>query len=100
MLELYTVKIHSLLNFIKDEYGNPPIYVTKNGVSERGQVDLNDIHRSYYYQNYVNQGLKGMRLKYHVIILVIHTVVRPMHATALHTTYTQCEVPPKATTRW
>lgn len=49
-----------LLKFIKDEYGNPPIYVTENGVSERGAVDLNDIHRTYFYKNYINQGLKGI----------------------------------------
>uniref|UniRef100_A0A672IEQ1 Lactase n=1 Tax=Salarias fasciatus TaxID=181472 RepID=A0A672IEQ1_SALFA len=48
-----------LLKFIKDNYGNPPIYVTENGVSERGEVDLNDAHRSYYYENYINQALKA-----------------------------------------
>lgn len=30
-------------------------------MSERGPVDLNDIHRSYYYEKYINQLLKGMR---------------------------------------
>ncbi|KAM3607593.1 uncharacterized protein V6R79_010433 [Siganus canaliculatus] len=49
-----------LLNFIKEEYGNPPIYVTENGVSESGTVDLNDPHRAYYYENYINQGLKAV----------------------------------------
>lgn len=49
-----------LLKFIKDEYGNPPIYVTENGVSEQGAVDLNDMHRTYFYKNYINQGLKGI----------------------------------------
>lgn len=48
-----------LLKFIKDEYGNPSIYVTENGVSERGDVDLDDVHRTHYYENYINQGLKG-----------------------------------------
>ncbi|XP_062389585.1 lactase/phlorizin hydrolase-like [Sardina pilchardus] len=48
-----------LLNYIKDEYGNPPIYVTENGVSEVGPVDLNDIHRIHYYENYINQALKA-----------------------------------------
>uniref|UniRef100_A0A3B5AHL3 Lactase n=1 Tax=Stegastes partitus TaxID=144197 RepID=A0A3B5AHL3_9TELE len=48
-----------LLEFIKDEYGNPPIYVTENGVSEKGAVDLNDVPRQYYYENYINQGLKA-----------------------------------------
>lgn len=48
-----------ILNFIKEQYGNPPIYITENGVSERGDMDLNDIHRIYYYENYINQALKG-----------------------------------------
>uniref|UniRef100_A0A3P8SA68 Lactase n=1 Tax=Amphiprion percula TaxID=161767 RepID=A0A3P8SA68_AMPPE len=48
-----------LLEYIKDEYGNPQIYVTENGVSEKGAVDLNDVHRKYYYENYINQGLKA-----------------------------------------
>ncbi|RXN36835.1 lactase-phlorizin hydrolase-like protein [Labeo rohita] len=48
-----------LLKFIKDNYGNPPVYVTENGVSERGPVDLNDVIRIHYYENYINQALKA-----------------------------------------
>ncbi|XP_019945550.2 lactase/phlorizin hydrolase-like [Paralichthys olivaceus] len=48
-----------ILNFIKEEYGNPPIIITENGISERGPIDLNDIHRSYYYEKYINQVLKA-----------------------------------------
>uniref|UniRef100_A0A667Z0E5 Lactase n=1 Tax=Myripristis murdjan TaxID=586833 RepID=A0A667Z0E5_9TELE len=51
-----------ILNFIKDEYGNPPIYVTENGISERGVVDLNDLHRTHYYESYINQALKALLL--------------------------------------
>ncbi|XP_066497099.1 lactase/phlorizin hydrolase [Hoplias malabaricus] len=49
----------TILNFIKNEYGNPPIYITENGISERGDMDLNDIHRIHYYENYINQALKA-----------------------------------------
>lgn len=49
-----------ILNFIKEEYGNPPIIITENGISERGSVDLNDIQRSYYFEKYINQLLKGI----------------------------------------
>lgn len=52
-----------ILNFIKEEYGNPPIIITENGISERGPVDLNDIHRSHYYEKYLNQVLKGIGLR-------------------------------------
>ncbi|XP_059896686.1 lactase/phlorizin hydrolase-like isoform X2 [Gadus macrocephalus] len=51
-----------ILNFIMEEYGNPPIIVTENGMSERGEVDLNDGHRSYYYEKYINQLLKARLL--------------------------------------
>lgn len=50
-----------ILNFIKEEYGNPTIIITENGISERGTVDLNDVHRSYYYEKYINQLLKGIK---------------------------------------
>lgn len=50
-----------ILNFIKEEYGNPPIIITENGISERGQVDLNDSQRSHYYEKYLNQVLKGTK---------------------------------------
>lgn len=50
-----------ILNFIKEEYGNPPIIITENGISERGPIDLNDIERSHYYEKYINQALKGIK---------------------------------------
>ncbi|XP_068186261.1 lactase/phlorizin hydrolase-like [Antennarius striatus] len=51
-----------ILNFIKEEYRNPSIIITENGISERGPIDLNDIHRSYYYEQYINQALKAYLL--------------------------------------
>ncbi|MEQ2219019.1 hypothetical protein XENOCAPTIV_011431, partial [Xenoophorus captivus] len=48
-----------ILNFIKEEYGNPMIIITENGISERGPTDLKDSHRSYYYEKYINQMLKA-----------------------------------------
>uniref|UniRef100_UPI0037E7575E lactase/phlorizin hydrolase-like n=1 Tax=Semicossyphus pulcher TaxID=241346 RepID=UPI0037E7575E len=51
-----------ILNFIKEEYGNPPIIITENGISERGAIDLDDFHRSYYYDQYINQVLKAYLL--------------------------------------
>uniref|UniRef100_A0A3B4ZYI6 Lactase n=1 Tax=Stegastes partitus TaxID=144197 RepID=A0A3B4ZYI6_9TELE len=54
-----------LLKFIKEEYGNPSVYVTENGISERGVVDLNDVFRVHYYETYINQArlLDGVDLK-------------------------------------
>lgn len=51
-----------ILNFIKEQYGNPPIIITENGVSERGPVELNDTLRQYYYTEYINQVLKAYLL--------------------------------------
>ncbi|XP_053185093.1 lactase/phlorizin hydrolase-like [Scomber japonicus] len=51
-----------ILKFIKEEYGNPAIIITENGMSERGPIDLNDSHRSYYYEKYINQVLKAYLL--------------------------------------
>ncbi|XP_061923161.1 lactase/phlorizin hydrolase-like [Entelurus aequoreus] len=51
-----------ILKFIKEEYGNPLVIITENGISERGPVDLNDVHRSYYYEKYINQVLKAYLL--------------------------------------
>ncbi|XP_077129154.1 lactase/phlorizin hydrolase-like [Ranitomeya variabilis] len=49
-----------LLNFIKEEFNNPPIYVTENGISERG-TNLNDEWREHYYKHYVNEALKAAK---------------------------------------
>uniref|UniRef100_A0A8C4TIM0 Lactase n=1 Tax=Erpetoichthys calabaricus TaxID=27687 RepID=A0A8C4TIM0_ERPCA len=51
-----------ILKYIKEEYGNPPIYITENGISERGEVDLNDVWRKHYYTSYINEALKAYKL--------------------------------------
>ena len=47
-----------ILQWIKNEYGNPPVYITENGVSDRNG-SLVDDHRVYYLQHYINNVLKG-----------------------------------------
>lgn len=61
-LKITPFGFRKILKFIKDEYNNPPVYVTENGISERGAVNLNDMHRTHYYKNYINQALKGIVL--------------------------------------
>ncbi|MEQ2262647.1 hypothetical protein XENORESO_018298 [Xenotaenia resolanae] len=58
-LKITPFGLRRILNFIKEEYGNPMIIITENGISERGPVDLKDSHRSYYYEKYINQMLKA-----------------------------------------
>ncbi|XP_047578460.1 lactase/phlorizin hydrolase [Lutra lutra] len=52
-----------ILNWLKEEYNNPPIYVTENGVSQRGETDLNDTLRIYYLRSYINEALKAVQDK-------------------------------------
>ncbi|XP_062969222.1 lactase/phlorizin hydrolase [Cynocephalus volans] len=49
-----------ILNWLKEEYNNPPIYVTENGVSQRGE-DLSDTARIYYLRSYINEALKAVQ---------------------------------------
>uniref|UniRef100_A0A8C0HTJ8 Lactase/phlorizin hydrolase n=1 Tax=Balaenoptera musculus TaxID=9771 RepID=A0A8C0HTJ8_BALMU len=52
-----------ILNWLKEEYNNPPIYVTENGVSQREESDLNDTARIYYLRSYINEALKAVQDK-------------------------------------
>ncbi|CAK6448613.1 unnamed protein product [Pipistrellus nathusii] len=52
-----------ILNWLKEEYNNPPIYVTENGVSQRGETSLNDTARIYYLRSYIDEALKAVRDK-------------------------------------
>ncbi|XP_030643198.1 lactase-phlorizin hydrolase-like [Chanos chanos] len=61
-LKVTPTGFRKILNFIKEEYGNPPIYITENGISERGAMNLNDTHRIHFYENYINQALKAYLL--------------------------------------
>ncbi|KAB5574897.1 hypothetical protein PHYPO_G00214400 [Pangasianodon hypophthalmus] len=59
---LYSVPwgFRRLLNFIKTQYGNPIIYITENGVSEKMMcTELCDDWRIQYYRDYINEMLKG-----------------------------------------
>ena len=50
--------MRSILNWIKDEYNNPPVLITENGMSDRNG-SLEDDHRIYYYKHYINYMLQG-----------------------------------------
>ncbi|XP_006834640.1 PREDICTED: lactase-phlorizin hydrolase [Chrysochloris asiatica] len=52
-----------ILNWLKEEYNNPVIYITENGVSKRGEADLNDTARIYYLRSYINEMLKAVQDK-------------------------------------
>ena len=47
------------VKWVKDHYGDIPIYITENGVSDNlGNID--DLHRIYVYKHYINQLLKSV----------------------------------------
>ncbi|XP_070575579.1 cytosolic beta-glucosidase-like [Ptychodera flava] len=58
---LYSVPwgIRRLLVWIKEEYGDPSVYVTENGFSTADIDDLNDQGRIDYYRSYINEVLKA-----------------------------------------
>lgn len=50
----------SFFSFPQTQYGNPMIYVTENGVSEKMMcTDLCDEWRMQYLRDYINEMLKG-----------------------------------------
>ena len=50
--------LRRLLVWISIEYGNPPIYVTENGVGTSRKED-DDQGRVDFYTKYVDEALKG-----------------------------------------
>ncbi|XP_049633864.1 lactase-like protein isoform X2 [Suncus etruscus] len=51
--------LRRLLNFAQTQYGDPPIYVTENGASQKFQcTQLCDEWRIRYLQSYINEMLK------------------------------------------
>uniref|UniRef100_A0A671VIR5 Cytosolic beta-glucosidase n=1 Tax=Sparus aurata TaxID=8175 RepID=A0A671VIR5_SPAAU len=61
---LYSVPwgFRRLLNFVKTQYGNPMVYVTENGVSEKMLcTELCDDWRIQYYKDYINEMLKAIK---------------------------------------
>lgn len=51
--------LRRLLNWIKEEYGNPQLYVTENGVATDQKTSWDDSARVFYYKTYIDEALKG-----------------------------------------
>ena len=49
-----------VLRQLATNYGNPPMYITENGVSDHGT--LNDDDRIYYYREYLKQMLLAIHV--------------------------------------
>lgn len=57
---LYVVPwgIRRTLCWVKDRYGNPPVYITENGFSDSTE-NIDDHDRIDYLRRYINEVLKG-----------------------------------------
>ena len=53
--------LRRLLNFIKERYNNPIIYITENGVSDRTNTKEDD-QRCNFLRRYINEALKGDKI--------------------------------------
>ncbi|KAG4070575.1 hypothetical protein HA402_011962 [Bradysia odoriphaga] len=51
-----------LLNYFKDTYGNPVVYVTESGFADTENERLNDDGRVRYYREYINEMLKAITI--------------------------------------
>ncbi|CAB1419163.1 unnamed protein product [Pleuronectes platessa] len=51
--------LRRLLNWIKEEYGDPEIYITENGVATASKTTWDDSTRVFYFKTYVDEALKG-----------------------------------------
>ncbi|XP_052799795.1 lactase/phlorizin hydrolase-like [Mya arenaria] len=52
--------LRGLLRWVQDQYGNPPLYVTENGISDDGTLE--DQNRADFYRSYTNEMLKAIKL--------------------------------------
>ncbi|MFA9398233.1 MAG: GH1 family beta-glucosidase [Clostridiaceae bacterium] len=59
--EIYPEGLYNILNKIKNEYSNIPIYITENGAAFDDKVEENSVHdikRKKYINEHLKQGLK------------------------------------------
>jgi len=53
--------MRKLLNFVKENYGDPEIIITENGMSDCSPI-IQDNDRIAFYRNYINEALKAYDL--------------------------------------
>lgn len=52
--------LRRLLNWIKEEYGDPEIYITENGVATDIGKTVDDTERIFFLKTYIDEALKGV----------------------------------------
>ncbi|XP_030635933.1 cytosolic beta-glucosidase [Chanos chanos] len=53
--------LRKLLKYIKDTYKSPTVYITENGFSQMGPVEMEDMKRCVYYRDTLHEISKAMR---------------------------------------
>jgi len=61
-LKMSPYGFRKLLKWIRDNYNNTEVIVTENGFSDDDKIGLQDVRRATYYNNYINQMLKAIKL--------------------------------------
>ncbi|XP_021959023.1 lactase-like protein [Folsomia candida] len=51
-----------MLNWIREGYGSPEIYITENGYPDSPQTGLEDVARVKFHRDYINQMLKAVKI--------------------------------------
>ncbi|XP_076024427.1 klotho isoform X2 [Genypterus blacodes] len=64
--------LRKALNWVKEHYGDVPVYVMANGVQE-DPARFKDSLRVYYLYNYINEALKGEHTHTHTHTWLLHT---------------------------
>lgn len=62
--------LRRLLNWIKEEYGNPPMYIIENGVGLKTESDVDDQTRILYYKTYIDEALKGTNVCFYFVLYI------------------------------
>jgi len=68
--------IRRLLNYIKMEYGDMPIWITENGYEDNPVYD--DYQRIFYYKSHLNEVLKGSISSIGTVQLLCYAMLRPV----------------------
>ncbi|KAF4108762.1 hypothetical protein G5714_009835 [Onychostoma macrolepis] len=64
--------LRRLLNWLKEEYGDPEIYITENGVATGIDITVDDTDRIFFLKTYIDEALKahnldGVRVKGYIV---------------------------------
>uniref|UniRef100_G3Q7H3 Glucosidase, beta, acid 3 (gene/pseudogene) n=1 Tax=Gasterosteus aculeatus aculeatus TaxID=481459 RepID=G3Q7H3_GASAC len=53
--------LRKLLKYIKDTFNNPAVYITENGFSQVGQLQIEDVQRSEFYKDTILEVAKAIQ---------------------------------------